>query len=382
MVTPFSDPTVDADALRARFIQRFGAAPRLFRAPGRINIIGEHTDYSEGLALPAAIDRACTIAAAPNTQGLLRLVSLNFQDDIERPVDAFERRDHWSDYVAGCAAALQAEGGRRQGWDLVIASEVPLGAGVSSSAALTVATSLSMIAETSNPVDRERVRAIAWSAENRFAGMPCGPLDQFASVFGRRDHALLMDCRALTADAIPLPADTAFVLIDSGAKHKLVDGGYEQRRRECEQAAAQLGVKVLRDASLPDLEQLEAPLRQRARHVITENARVIQTAAALRTGDYARAGALMAQSHQSLSEDFAVTCAETNSLAETANTTTGVYGARQMGGGFGGCVIALVDAPRARDAAKRIAETYRQRWTIGGDWFICRAADGAGELHI
>jgi galactokinase len=195
--------------------------------------------------------------------------------------------------------------------------------------------------------------------------MPCGPLDQFASVFGKRDHALMMDCRSLTADVIPLPANTAFVLIDSGVKHRLVDGGYEQRRRECEQAAAQLGLNALRDASAHDLERVEPPLRQRALHVVTENERVMQTAAALRAADIVTAGALMAQSHKSLRDDFAVTCAETDALAEIANATRGVFGARQMGGGFGGCVIALVDATHARDAAAH-PESMHQRFGAYG----------------
>ncbi len=371
----------DAATLSARFVQRFGGSPRLFRAPGRINIIGEHTDYSKGLALPAAIDRACMIAAAPNAKGLLRLVSLNFGEEIGRPAATFERRDHWSDYVAGCVAAVQAEGYAPQGWDMVISSDVPLGAGVSSSAALTVATSLAITSYANEPPDLERVRVLAWTAESRFVGMPCGPLDQFASVFGKRDHALMMDCRSLTADVIPLPANTAFVLIDSGVKHRLVDGGYEQRRRECEQAAAQLGLNALRDASAHDLERVEPPLRQRALHVVTENERVMQTAAALRAADVVTAGALMAQSHKSLRDDFAVTCAETDALAEIANATRGVFGARQMGGGFGGCVIALVDATHARDAAAHIVGAYERRWKIGGDWFVCQTADGAGEFH-
>jgi galactokinase len=311
----------------------------------------------------------------------LRVVSLNLKEEIERPSDVFERCNHWSDYVAGCAAALQAEGRAPQGWDMVISSDVPLGAGVSSSAALTVATSLAMIADAAIETSPEHLRRIAWSAENRYAGMPCGPLDQFASVFGERDHALLMDCRSLSAEALALPARLAFVLIDSGVKHKLVDGGYEQRRRECEQAAAVLGVKALRDASETDLALIE-PLRSRARHVVTENARVIQMTDALRAGDCVAAGHLMAASHRSLRDDFAVTCPETDDLAEIANATPGVFGARQMGGGFGGCVIALVDQASAGDSATQVAEAYRTRHNSGGDWFVCRAADGAGELHV
>jgi galactokinase len=372
---------IDAHALRVRFLKRFSAEPRLFRAPGRINVIGEHTDYSEGLALPAAIDRACMIAAAPNTSGSLRLVSRNLGEDIERSVTVFEKRNNWSDYVAGCAAALQAEGAEPQGWDMMIASNVPLGAGVSSSASLTVAASFAMMSAAERPMP-ERVRAIAWTAENRFVGMPCGPLDQFASVFGVRDHALLLDCRALAAEPVPLPDGTSFILIDSGVKHKLVDGGYEQRRAECEHATAQLGLKALRDASLRDLERLEGVVRQRARHVITENARVTQMAAALGAGDIATAGRLMEETHKSLAADYAVTCAETDSLAAIANNTAGVLGARQMGGGFGGCVIALVNEASAKDAAAAIAEQYRATWNIGGEWFVCRTSDGAGEICL
>jgi galactokinase len=265
---------------------------------------------------------------------------------------------------------------------MVIVSDVPLGGGVSSSAALTVATTLAMTNAEEGAVAPERIRHIAWTAENRFAGMPCGPLDQFASVFGRKGQALLMDCRTLSAEPVPLPADAAFLLVNSGVKHALVDGGYAQRRRECEDAAARLGVKVLRDADLRQIAALEAPLRQRARHVLTENARVGAVADALHRGDCVNAGRLVAESHQSLRADFDVTCPETDSLAAIANETPGVFGARQMGGGFGGCVIALVAADRASEAAAHIAETYGRRWNTGGDWFVCRTADGAGELNL
>jgi galactokinase len=375
-----SDP--NASALMQRFVERFGARPRLFRAPGRINLIGDHTDYADGMALPAAIDRACLIAAAPNDSGTLRLVSLTLAEEVERPAAPFERRGHWSDYIAGCAAALQARGCGPQGWDMAIESSIPLGAGVSSSAALCVAASLAMASRTGPIPPRAEARKLAFEAEQAYVGMPCGPLDQFASLFGRHDHALLLDCRSLEANAIPLPTNLAFLLVDSGVKHQLTDGGYAQRRSAAEEAAKLLGLKALRDAQADDLNQLEGLLRRRARHVVTENARVLAMASALRAGALSEAGRLMGLSHQSLRDDFAVTCPQTDALAEIAVSASGVYGARQMGGGFGGCVLALAETGAAEAAGAEIARAYAVRTNLEAEWFICRAADGAGELFL
>ncbi|MFO0203249.1 MAG: galactokinase [Alphaproteobacteria bacterium] len=380
--TRFATPAQDPRQMADRFRVRFGSVARLFRAPGRINIIGEHTDYSGGFAAPAAIDRACLAAAAANTDRVLRISSLTLEETVERPLDGFERTGHWSDYVASVAAALASEGRAVEGCDLLLASDVPIGAGVSSSAALTVSTAMALMAASGLNAAPEDVRRVAWRAENQFAGVPCGPLDQFASVFGKKNRALLLDCRSLTASPMPAPPNTAFVLIDSGVKHRLSDGAYEQRRRECEEAAAALGLASLRDADIGSIEPLHGDLQRRARHVVTENARTLLLAAAFARGDCIGAGALMVKSHESLRADFEVTCAETDALASIANATPGVYGARQMGGGFGGCVIAFVDSARAGEAGRRISATYVERGGVGGDWFACALSDGAGEVRL
>lgn len=376
----FATPAEDPRQLAERFQARFGGVARIFRAPGRINVIGEHTDYSGGFAMPAAIDRACWIAAAPNALGVLRIASLTVEDAVERPLGAFKRTGHWSDYVVAVAAALASDDHAVSGCDLLISSDVPIGAGASSSAALTVSSAMALLAACGGGAQPEDVRRLAWRAENHFVGMPCGPLDQFASVFGQAGHALLLDCRSLTATPVLAPSNAAFMLIDSGVKHRLNDGAYERRRRECEEAAAALGVASLRDAELDQIARLTGDLKRRARHVITENARTLALAAAFERGDCRSAGDLMQASHDSLRADFDVTCPETDALAAIANAASGVFGARQMGGGFGGGVLALVDSSRANEAGRRISAAYREHGGLGGGWFVCALANGAGEV--
>lgn len=378
----FASPAIEPRDIAERFRARFGGDPRLFRAPGRINIIGEHTDYSGGFAAPAAIDRRCLVAAAPNPHRALHMSSLNLNESIERPIDQFERTGHWSDYVAAVAAAMMSEGHAVRGCDMIISSDVPIGAGVSSSAALSVASTMALAAASDLSRTPEDVRRLAWKAENQFSGVPCGPLDQFASVFGKRDHALLLDCCSLTAEPMRAPPNVAFVLIDSGVKHQLSDGAYEQRRRECEDAASLLAVPSLRDADLGSIERLQGNLKRRARHVVTENARTLALAAAFEGGDCISAGKLIMESHESLRQDFEVTCQETDMLASIANATPGVYGARQMGGGFGGCVLALVESARVTEAGRRISEACVEKNSIGGDWFACALSGGASEVTL
>ena len=276
MIAKIEDVAVQA------FTSRFGGRPRVFAAPGRINIIGEHTDYSEGLVMPAAIDRCCVVAMARNGSDTIRALALGRQEEVEiEPV--FAHSGSWADYVSGVRQSLREAGIEVPGCDLVIHGNVPEGAGVSSSAALEVSTMLAMLAcagVTAGPVD---IALWAQSAEVRYVGVPCGVMDQFISANGVVGHALMLDCRSLTYERAPIPPNVAFLLVDSTVRHRLVDGGYAARRADCEMAAELLGLRVLRDASHAMLDKSVLSERQtrRARHVVSENERVVLTARAL-----------------------------------------------------------------------------------------------------
>ncbi len=369
------------DVVLQAFRDRFGGRPRLFSAPGRINIIGEHTDYSEGFVMPAAIDLSCLVAMAPNGGGDMRVLALDRKEEavIGR---AFVRTGGWSDYVAGVRAALLDAGVDAPGCDLVIHGSVPQGAGVSSSAALEVSSMLAMLACAGAEASPADVALWAQSAEAKYVGMPCGIMDQFISANGSPGHALVLDCRSLSFERVRLPDDIAFVVIDSQIRHRLVDGGYAARRTDCETASELLGLRVLRDALPGMLDQgaLPEPILRRARHVVSENLRVGRTQKALAVGDIAEVGRMMNASHSSLRDDFEVTCAETDMLAAIAAQTPGVHGARQMGGGFGGAVLALVDASQADEASNSITAAYAARTGIETTAFVCRIDGCAREI--
>ena len=375
MIAPIEDVVVQA------FTSRFGGRPRVFAAPGRINIIGEHTDYSEGLVMPAAIDRCCVVAMARNGSDTIRALTLGRHEEAEI-APKFVRSGSWVDYVSGVRQSLRDAGIEVPGCDLVIHGNVPEGAGVSSSAALEVSTMLAMLAcagDTASPVE---IALWAQAAEAKYVGVPCGVMDQFISANGVAGYALVLDCRSLTYERAPIPQNVAFLLVDSTVRHRLVDGGYAARRADCETAAEQLGLRVLRDASHGMIYGSILSERQmrRARHVVSENERVFMAARALAAGDLSRVGRLMNESHASLRDDFEVTCKETDILADIASQTNGVYGARQMGGGFGGAVLACVDAGAVETASRTITDTYRELTGIAASSLVCRIADGAREI--
>jgi galactokinase len=369
------------DVVVRTFKSRFGDHPRVFAAPGRINIIGEHTDYSEGLVMPAAIDRRCVVAMGSNGGDSIRVLTLSRQEEVEIPT-SFTPTGTWVDYVSGVRQSLRDAGIEVPGCDLVIHSDVPEGAGVSSSAALEVATMLAMLASAGVTTSPVNVALWAQSAEVKYVGVPCGVMDQFISANGVAGHALLLDCRSLEYERARLPENVAFLVVDSTVRHRLVDGGYAARRADCEKAAELLGVRVLRDAQLAalDTDLLPERVMRRARHVISENERVRATAAALSGGNISEVGRLMIASHSSLRDDFDVTCTETDTLARIANQTNGVHGARQMGGGFGGAVLALVDATSVQEAAHAIKSAYRAQTGLSAAPFVCRIAGRASEI--
>lgn len=371
--------------LAVAFRARFGATPRLFQAPGRINIIGEHTDYSGGFVLPAAIDRRCAVAAAPNGRGTLRVASATLGEEVEVDLAALVRRGDWTDYVAGVAAILLQAGVPVTGADLLIESDVPMGAGVSSSAALEVAVTLALLALAGRSADGRQVALWAQAAENDFVGVPCGIMDQFASANGVAGGAVMLDCRSLEATPARLPPGASFLLVNSMAERRLASGAYRARREDCEAAAATLGVASLRDVretELPAaLARLEGGPARRCRHVVSENARVLAAMKAMALGDLPGLGRLMDQSHQSLSDDMEVSLPVLDRLAQIARATPGVHGARMMGGGFGGCVIALVDQDRAGAAMAAIQAAYGAEIGQVPDAFVCRTVGGAAEVR-
>jgi galactokinase len=370
--------------IASRFRERFGKEPRVFRAPGRINIIGEHTDYSGGLVMPAAIDRYCVVAAAANEARSLRIVSNGF-GDAEADLDALARTGTWIDYVAGVASMLMKAGIPVPGADLMIESSVPVGAGISSSAALEVSAMHALLAVANRSATGLQIARWAQAAENHFVGMPCGVMDQFASANGVAGAAFLFNCATFTLEeAVPLPDGASFLLIDSMVSHSHVDGEYRSRREDCETAAQVLGLPNLGALAEPDLDRslvvLPERVAKRTRHVVTENARVRRAADAMRRGDLATLGQLMNQSHASLRDEMEVSVTEVDRLAEIAQKTAGVFGARLMGGGFGGSVIALAAAAEADEALAAIRAAYERASGKSPNGFVCKSVAGAGEV--
>lgn len=372
----------------AAFTAQFGGLPALLvRAPGRVNLIGEHTDYSDGFCLPCAIDRDTVVAIRARSDGQVQVLAC----DQGAALDSFDARQPitpnaalpWSHYVRGTLAALQATGLDIGGAELAIAGDVPLGAGLSSSASIEIAVGQAFNLLRGWQLEGSVLARAGQQAEHRFAGCQCGLLDQLASVGGVAGHALLLDCRSLATRPVPLPAGTAVVVVDSGIARGLVDSEYNLRRQQCADAARLFGVPALRDVSLArwqaDSHTLPPLLARRARHVISENERTLLAADALADGDLVRMGALMRASHASMRDDFEITLPAIDALAALVDeATAGQGGARMTGGGFGGCVVAL--APQGRVPAIRaaVARDYRSPQGLAATLWVCQASAGAG----
>ena len=372
--------------LRARvlnaFRQRFGARPTyVARAPGRVNLIGEHTDYNDGFVMPLALAQAVWLAFRPRADGRVVLHSLDVSEPVSFRLDAFERAKGWGEYPKGVAWALQEAGHDLTGVEGVLASSVPRGAGLSSSAALELALARAFASVSEIPWDGRAMALAGQRAENGWVGVACGAMDQLASALGQEGHALMIDCRTLEATPAPLPAGSVAVVLDTGTRRALVDSAYNERRAACEAAAAALGVPALRDATAEALAAAEGQLDEtafrRARHVVTENARVLDALAAMQDGDAARLGVLMTASHASLRDDYEVSSPALDAFVEAALAHPACWGARMTGAGFGGCAVALVDADRAGAFATAAAETYRQRTGHEPATIVARASDGA-----
>ena len=377
------------------FARRFGRAPTHgARAPGRVNLIGEHTDYNDGLVLPCAIDRATVVLAAPRADARVRVASADLDAEALFPLAEPDRAGDWADYVRAVVAALAETGHRGCGADLAIASDVPLGAGLSSSAALGVATTYAL-AGASGVALKPRVAAeLAHRAENHFVGIGCGILDQFASALGARDRALRIDCRTRAVAEIALPPVATWLVADSGAQRELARGGYRERVAECAAALAVAkrariagpGASALRDLeedALPALARaLPEPLLRRARHVITENARVDAFAGALAAHDLAAAGALMRASHASLRDDYAVSTRELDALCAFGDATPGCHGSRLTGAGFGGCTLHLVATEATPVVARALEASFAAAFGRAPRVWAVRASEGARAFAV
>jgi galactokinase len=377
---------VDYAALISRFEQRFGHRPAfLSRAPGRVNLIGEHTDYNDGFVLPMAINREVAVVGAPRDDRRIRLYALNFDDEADFALDQLQRSEpaDWSDYPRGVAWVLREAGFDLVGFDGVLYGDVPIGSGLSSSAAIEMAVFMAFAACQPALAGLDRVRAakLAQRAENAFVGVNCGIMDQFVSALGQAGHALFIDCRSLDYAPVPMPDGMAVVVVDTAAPRSLAASAYNERRAQCEAAARLLGVSALRDLSPEIFAQRRAALpalvAQRAEHVIYENRRVLDAVAALRAGDVATFGRLMNESHDSLRDLYEVSSAELDAVVEIARGVPGVYGARMTGAGFGGCAIALTDEAKVSELRSAIVHHYPARTGRQPAVYICVASDGA-----
>ncbi len=382
---------LDLSSITAQFIKKFNTEPKLFRAPGRVNLIGEHTDYNDGFVMPAAIEFATIIAAAPREDRRLVISSSGFGEaefDLSQPQNRIAAH-HWSDYIVGTAVTLEQVGYRLKGANLLIESDVPSGAGLSSSAAVEVASALALTELSNLTLDKIEIVKLCQRAENEFVGMRCGIMDQFISALGKASHALMIDCRTLDFTAVPLPAEVRLVICNSMVKHQHAGGEYNQRRIECEAGVKHFaqfkpGISALRDLSLEEFalykNGLPETIARRCRHVISENERVVAAALALTENNVAAFGNLMNQSHRSMRDDYEISCREIDTLVEIAQTTEGVYGARMTGGGFGGCTINLVAVELVDDFCRSLREQYKKMTNIDCEIYVTAAADGAIAL--
>lgn len=364
-------------AVLEKFRERHGREPKLAGAPGRVNLIGEHTDYSEGYVFPVAIDRYAWVAFAGNDEHLLRGYSLAEGEERSMPLDALSPSGSWLDYAAGVVRAHRENGVAIAGMDFVVGGDVPIGAGLSSSAAFELAIARAVCDLSSAPWEPWISARLAQRAENEFVGVPCGIMDQMASALSQAGCATLLDCRSLRFEAVPIPEALFVVVMDTGTRRALASSAYQARRRSCEEAAARLGVTALRDASLDTVAQLSGTLRRRAFHVVEENSRTLEMASALRRGDETRIGALMRESHESLRDLFEVSSPALDSMVEIASRHPGAVGARMTGGGFGGSAVALVRAPDAEDFLRVVESSYRRDTGNPGKLYACRAVSGA-----
>lgn len=374
-----------------KFTDQYGVAPAaVSRAPGRVNLIGEHTDYNEGFVMPMAIERAAYVALRPRTDSLVKIRSLDFNEAGEFDLGSLPetaepvKREGWLEYVRGVAWALRSAGYPLQGWEGVCAGDVPIGAGLSSSAALELAVARAFAFSTGFPWDAKAIALLCQKAENQWVGVNTGIMDQMISAVGQAGRAVLIDCRSLDLAPAPLPEGTVVVILDTATRRELVTSAYNERRAQCEAAAAHFGVRVLRDVTLDQLNAAQAALDpvvfRRARHIVSENARTVEAKHAMDAGDAAELGRLMRGSHASLRDDFEVTNAALNAIVAIADAQPGCFGARMTGAGFGGCAVALVREDAAQAFSEAVSAAYMAETGLNPAIYVTGATDGANLL--
>ena len=381
-----------SDQLRSRvideFCRRYGGKPSIVaRAPGRVNLIGDHTDYNDGFVLPMAIDREVWLAVRPRDDRRVTVHSIDFDEDASFALDDGDaRKAGWVEYVRGIAWALETNGRPTRGWEGVAAGDVPVGAGLSSSAALELAAARTFAAVSGVVWQPVAMARLAQRAENEWVGVNCGIMDQLISAAGAAGHALLIDCRSLETQSVLIPKNAVVVVLDTGTRRGLVDSAYNERRSQCEQAARFFDVPALRDVDLATFASHEGELdpltRRRARHVITENARTVAAAELLEKGDVAAVGLLMDESHVSLRDDFEVSRPELDTMVQLAKRESGCFGARMTGAGFGGCAVALVDRAHASPFARNVAAAYTGAVGLTPAVYVCAASQGASVEFV
>ncbi len=377
--------------LKQHFEKLFGDQPRIFRAPGRVNLIGEHTDYNDGFVMPAAVEFSTYVAIAARTDRKLKIHSEEFPGNFEFDLDHLpeKRVGAWCDYVVGIASALRRSGLPLAGANLFVHGKVPIGAGLSSSAALEVSSALAFLSLAGNHLPLPEVAKLCRQAENNFVGAKVGIMDQFVSCMGKAGHAFFLDCRSLEFKFVPIPPGLRLVVCNTMVKHDLATGAYNTRREECEAGVRAFAnwdstVRALRDVSVKLLDEhandLPTSIWKRCSHVVRENQRTLEAARALAEGDLARVGKLMRESHTSLRDLYEVSCMELDIMVDAAQNVPGFVGGRMTGGGFGGCTVNLVREENAEDFAKQIAERYREATGIRPQVYLCSAEDGAAEV--
>lgn len=372
--------------------KRFGSDGTVYQAPGRVNLIGEHTDTSQGFVMPAALDLHTVSVIGPRTDSKAKIYSANFHEQVEFDLENLppRPRQHWSDYAAGVLWGLRRKG-TIAGFDMTLSGNVPTGAGLSSSASVEVAVAVAVLGLAKMTLAKPEIAKICQAAENDFIGAQSGIMDQFASCCGVKDNAILLDCRSLDYEPLPLPEEVLLVICNSMVKHSLSDGGeYNQRRAEVEEGVAILRkhypeMQTLRDIDERKLrlcsEEMPSDVFRRCLHVVTENARVLQAATALREHDFSSFGGLMVQAHRSMRDNYAASCPEADTLVELAMQQTGCYGARITGAGFGGCTVNLVAAGHAEAFVNEVRRGYREATGIDAEIYRSTASDGAGPLR-
>ncbi|MGO8796351.1 MAG: galactokinase [Candidatus Sulfotelmatobacter sp.] len=375
--------------LASQFVQKFGERPLIFRAPGRVNLIGEHTDYNDGFVMPSAIGFCTRVAASVREDRKLVIASEQFAGSSEFDIDHLPERGSgkWCDYVLGVAVMLQQSGHRLRGANLLVNGDIPIGAGLSSSAAIEVATALAFMALSHVALPMPEVAKLCRRCENNFIGARVGIMDQFVSCLGRAGHALLLDCRSLKFELIPIPKNVRMVVCNTMVKHQHAGGEYNRRREECEEGVRLLSkwfpeIRALRDVTSEQLMRHEGEIPEkifrRCRHVAEENGRVLEGARRLHDGDVSGFGRLMRESHRSLRDLYEVSCRELDGMVEAAEGLPGYYGGRMTGGGFGGCTLNLVETSKAEEFAQLISKRYEAAAGIRPEIYICSAGDGAG----